>query len=167
MSRLTATFESEADFVRAAEELKRQGIAILDAFSPYPVEGLQKVLKVPPSPLGWICLALGLSAALAAFGLQIWVSSVDWPLNIGGKPYESFPAFVPVTFEVAVLTASLGTVLALFVTCGLFPGKKAGAAGAADAFVLLLRPADEAQDARALETLAECKARSVDTEVQG
>src|SRR6185436_12414362 len=101
-------------------------------------------------------LALGLSAALAAFGLQIWVSSVDWPLNIGGKPYGSFPAFVPVTFEVAVLTASLGTVLALFITCGLFLGRKRGLVGGPDAFILLLRPADEGQDARALETLADC-----------
>ena len=59
-----------------------------------------------------------------ALWFQYWTSAIDWPVNIGGKPFNSLPAFVPIIFEVAVLFASLGVVLALFLRCGLFPGRR-------------------------------------------
>ena len=81
---------------------------------PYPVHGLPEALALRPSRLPWACLGFGLVGLALGVGLQVWTSAVDWALDVGGKPLLSWPAFVPVAFELVILFAGLGTVATFF-----------------------------------------------------
>jgi hypothetical protein len=81
-------------------------------------------MGLPPSRLPWVCFALGLLGASAKVGFEYWASWLDWPVNVGGKPWDSLPAFVPLTFEIMVLFAGVSTVIALLIVSKLVPGKK-------------------------------------------
>ena len=116
-------FEHENDIIGATDAARSQGYKILDVFTPYPVHGLDGAQGLKPSKLPWICLGLGLTGAAAKLWYQIWTSATSWPVNVGGKPLMSVPAFVPVTFEVMVLFAGIGTVLAFLFVSKLRPGK--------------------------------------------
>jgi hypothetical protein len=111
-----ASGDALLDGVRAARAC---GLSRLDAFTPYEVEGLQEALEVPRSRLTWIALAFGLAAGGAAYWLQWWINVVDYPLNIGGRPYHSAPAFIPITFEMSVLFASAAALISALVLGGL------------------------------------------------
>src|SRR5581483_5255869 len=88
----------------------------LDACTPYPVEGLAEALGLRrPRPVALAALLGGLAGAAGGYALQAYVMAVDYPLNVGGRPLHSWPAFVPVTFELMVLAASLSATVALFV----------------------------------------------------
>jgi hypothetical protein len=118
-----AAFESEDDVKAAVRSARHHGYLVQDVYTPYAVHGLDEVMGLRPSRLSWACLAFAILGASTGLWLQHWTSTTDWPLNVGGKPFNSLPAFVPVTFELAVLLAGLGTVAALFVRSRLFPGK--------------------------------------------
>ncbi len=118
-------FENEEDILGMAKASRERGLKIIDIFSPYAVHGLEKAAGFKPSRLPVICFALGLFGAIAKLWFEFWTTSVDWPINIGGKPWNSWPAFIPITFEVMVLFAGVGTVIALFIASRLYPGKKA------------------------------------------
>jgi len=102
--------EELAEGVLAA---RAAGFTHLDTVSPYPLHGIDRLLGKGPSRLGYIAAAAGLTATIVAKTAQWWVSAVDYPLNIGGNPLFALPAFVPVTFELMVLFASLTTVIAM------------------------------------------------------
>ena len=110
-------FGSGAEAKRALAALRERGCAAdsLDAFSPYPVEGLDEVLGLKPSPLRAFALLAGLSGAVLAYGVQWWTNAVDWPLNVGNRPPHSWPAFIPITFETTVLFAALTLFFGLMV----------------------------------------------------
>ena len=120
---LVAVFEEEHDVVAAVEDLRASGYTPADVYTPYPVHALERAMNIPHSRLGWVCAIGGFLGAGAILFFQIWSSSVDWSLNIGGKPFVSLPAFVPVMFEVGVLLAALGTVAAFLFRSRLYPGK--------------------------------------------
>jgi hypothetical protein len=122
---LVAFFEGEEAFLQAAEAARAAGLAIEDAFVPYAVHGMDDALGLRRSRLTWVCFLAGLTGGTFALSFQLWTSAVSWPLNIGGKPLASYPAFVPVTFELTVLTAALVSAVTFFVRSRLFPGKKA------------------------------------------
>ncbi len=122
---LIAIFEREADILAATAEVRRRGQTIADVYTPYPVHGLDKAMDLRPSRLPWVCFALGLAGASFKVWFEFWTSAVDWPINVGGKPWNSLPAFVPVTFEVMVLFAALSTVAAFLFGRRLLPGKRA------------------------------------------
>ena len=119
-----AVFGREEDLLGAVEELREAGFEIEDAYTPYAVHGLDRAAGIRRTRLGWVCGILGLGAAASMLVFQHWVSAVDWPLNVGGKPPSSIPAFVPVMFEVGVLAAGLGSVLAFLLVSRLYPGKR-------------------------------------------
>ncbi|HLF13960.1 MAG TPA: quinol:electron acceptor oxidoreductase subunit ActD, partial [Bacteroidota bacterium] len=121
---LTAWFGGEQDILGATRAARDAGYEILDVHTPYAVHGLDTAAGLKPSRLPWICFALGLSGAVAKLWYQIWTSATSWPVNVGGKPLKSVPAFVPVTFEMMVLFAAVGTVVAFFIVSGLRPGRK-------------------------------------------
>lgn len=122
---LVATFEREEDILAATRDVRRRNLRIVDVYSPYAVHGLDKAMGLPPSRLPWVCFALGLFGAAAKVAFEYWASWIDWPINVGGKPWDSLPAFVPLTFEIMVLFAGLSTVLAFFAVSRLYPGRTA------------------------------------------
>lgn len=111
---LLAEYESAAAIYHAAERVRDAGYKRWDCHTPFPVHGLDKAMGLKPSPLGWIALVCGLTGASCALLLQWWVSAVDYPYIISAKPLASWEAFIPVTFELMVLFAALGTVLGMF-----------------------------------------------------
>lgn len=121
---LKGVFDSDAKIVEAAGAVRAAGYKIADAYTPFAVHGLEKAMGLRPSRLTWVCFGFGLFGAAFMLWFQFWTSAVDWPINVGGKPFNSTPAFIPITFEGAVLLAGLGVVGALFVRCGLWFGKK-------------------------------------------
>ena len=116
-------FDQEADILGVTRAVREAGFRIADVYSPYAVHGLDKAMDLPPSRLPWVCFALGLAGAAFKVWFEFWTTASDWPINVGGKPWNSLPAFVPVTFEVMVLFAALSTVAAFLIFCRLFPGK--------------------------------------------
>jgi len=122
---LVTTFDREDDLLRGAETARTEGLPIVDAYTPYAVHGLDRAMGLKPSRLTWVCGAFGLSAAVFMAWFQHWTSAVDWPINIGGKPWNSLPAFAPVIFEAMVLCAGLGTVAVFFLAARLLPGRRA------------------------------------------
>jgi Ni/Fe-hydrogenase subunit HybB-like protein len=114
--------------IRAVREFKRAGYEVADVRTPYPVHGLESEAGMPASRLGWACAIGGFSGAALILLFQSWTAAADWRLDIGGKPANSIPAFVPVTFEVGVLFAALATVGVFFFRSRLWPGKRADVA---------------------------------------
>jgi len=112
-------FSEPHDLIEATRKLRDAKYRSFDAFTPYPVHGLEAAQGLRRSPLPYVTFAAGLAGSLSGFLLQYWTSAVDWPLNVGGKPFNSWPAFVPVMFEATVLFAGLCTVAAMFIFNGL------------------------------------------------
>ena len=110
---LMAEFHEPSDIVAAAARAHHEGYRRLDAYSPYPIEELTEALHMHHSRLPLIVLGGGIFGALAGFGLQYWASVIEYPLNIGGKPLNSWPAFIAPTFETTILFAALTAVLGM------------------------------------------------------
>lgn len=124
MSRIIATFSDEGALLAAVRAVRTAGVAIDDAYTPYAVHGLDEAMGLRRSRLTWVCFLAGLTGASIAIGFQVWSSTVSWPLNVGGKPFASVPAFLPVTFEFTVLSAALISAGAFFLRSRLFPGRR-------------------------------------------
>ncbi len=120
-----SVFTGEEPLLRATREARDGGHAIVDVHTPYAVHGLDEAMGVRPTRLPWICFGLGVLGAGAKFWFQMWTSATSWPVNVGGKPLRSVPAFVPVTFEIMVLFAGIGTVIAFLLRSRLRPGRAA------------------------------------------
>ncbi len=118
---ITALFSSPDLLMQAVEETVKAGYTKYDVHSPYPIHGIERAMRLRTSPLGYFALAFGLLGAASAIGLMTWVTLVDYPLVIGGKPFWSWPAFVPVAFEITVLMASVLTVVTMIVVFLKFP----------------------------------------------
>jgi hypothetical protein len=109
-----AQFATSGDLYHACERVRDAGFTRWDAHAPFPVHGLDGAMGLRRSRLPWIVLGMGLTGAAAGFILQWWVHSDAYPLVISGKPFFSWPAFIPITFEVAILFAALGAVFGMF-----------------------------------------------------
>lgn len=120
---LLISFDTEDALLAGVGRLRGAGHRVLDVFTPYPVHGLSEALSLPPSRLPIATFLCGLTGALSIWWLQHWASAIDWPINVGGKPWDSLPAFFPAIFELMVLFAGYGSVLTLFIICGLWFGR--------------------------------------------
>ncbi|MAD51906.1 MAG: DUF3341 domain-containing protein [Candidatus Marinimicrobia bacterium] len=118
------SFDNEYDLVNATQEFKNSGFTLLDAFTPYAVHGLDKAMGLKPSRLSKICFMFAFIGLTIGLYGQYWISAVNWPINIGGKPWNSLPGFMPIAFETTVLFAGLGTVFTLLWRTGVLPGRK-------------------------------------------
>lgn len=108
-----ARFADARTLYRACERVRDAGYTRWDAHSPFPVHGLERAMGLRPSPLPFVVLATGLTGAASGMLLQWWVHTQAYALNFSGKPKFSWPAFVPVTFELGVLGAALGAVIGM------------------------------------------------------
>lgn len=117
----TGIFDTPNAVIHAAEQVSKEGFTKYDVNTPYPLHGMDKAMKLPPSKLGYVALVFGLAGTLGALLSLWWVSAIDYPIVIGGKPLFSFPAYIPVMFEVTVLSASIATVLAMLFIFFKFP----------------------------------------------
>jgi mono/diheme cytochrome c family protein len=118
---VTALFDTPDGIIHAAGAVQKAGYKKFDVHTPYPVHGMDHAMSLKDSKLGFITLAAGLLGGAGIFGFIAWVFLVDYPNVIGGKPYFSWPAWVPITFEITVLSAVLLTVGALVVFFFKFP----------------------------------------------
>lgn len=118
-----AVFDREEDLLRAADGAQRDGWRIVEIYSPYPLHATARLLRLPRSRLPRAAFVFGTLGVACALWFQFWASAWDWPLNVGGRPWNSLPAFVPVTFEMMVLCAGLGAVLLMLIVCRLYPGR--------------------------------------------
>ncbi len=151
-----ATFRDEDDLRGAARQARAAGAKILDVFSPYAVHGLDEDLGWQPSRLTWACALCGGAGALFMLWFQMWTSAVDWPVNVGGKPYNSLPAYVPVIFEAMVLCGAVGTVLAFLIVARLMPGRRRALIRPGvtdDRFALLIEQTDATFDVPRITSL--------------
>ena len=114
---LFVLFEDEESFLNTAKGAK--GIKDLSAITPYPVHGLEQILNIKRSWIPWATFIFGLMGLVAGLALTYYTSVVSWPLVIGGKPFFSLPAFIPVIFECTILFSALASIFALFYACDL------------------------------------------------
>jgi ActD protein len=120
-SYVLAEFAQEEPLLEAARVLRSKGVGGLDLHSPYPVHGAEEALGLERSTVPLVTLVGGVIGASSGYLLQWWTVGIDWPLNVGNRPPHSPPAFIPVTFELGVLFASLAIFLGLLFAYFGFP----------------------------------------------
>jgi ActD protein len=106
-------FETPEQLLAAAKKARAAGYKHVDAFTPFPIEGLSEAIGFRWTAVPLITLIGGLGGGLTGFGLQYWCSAISYPMNIAGRPLNSWPAFIPVTFELTVLGASIFAVVGM------------------------------------------------------
>ncbi len=116
---LLAEFDNPTDLTRAARAARDAGYRRLEAYSPFPVEDLPEALGHPTTRLPWVIFLGGLVGCVGGFLMQYWMMAVDYPMNVGGKDPNSWPMFIPVTFECTVLAAAFAAVLGMLARNGL------------------------------------------------
>jgi hypothetical protein len=116
---LAAEFDSPTALVHAARMAREAGYTHMDAYSPFPVEGLPEALGFRRTEMPLLILIGGITGALSGFALQYYCAVVSYPINVAGRPLNSWPSWIPVTFEMTVLIASLTAVFGLLALCGL------------------------------------------------
>lgn len=116
---LMAEFENPNDLLAAAHQAREEGYHNMDAYTPFPVEGLAEVLGFHHTRVPLIVLIGGLVGCITGYLMQYYLSAVYYPLNVGGRPLHSWPAFIPITFELTVLVAALAAVLGMLALNGL------------------------------------------------
>lgn len=166
---LMAEFKSPEALIAAAGKLRDHGIQRMDAFSPFPIEGLVEALGRPRTKLPVLIFLAGIAGLCGGLALEIWTSAYDYPLNIGGRPLISLPSFIPPAFECTILLASLTAVFGMFALNGLplpyhpvFNVKRFSEHASCDGFFLCVEATDRKYDAARLKTLfQELKAEGV------
>lgn len=119
MAGVIGFFETPTALIDGMKQVRGAKYKSFDAFTPFPVHGLDAAQGLKRSPLPYVTFVAAIAGCTLGFLLQYWTSAIDWPLNVGGKPFNSWPAFVPVMFELTVLLAGLCTVGAMFALNGL------------------------------------------------
>ena len=108
---ILGTFADEHDVLEAVTDARRSGLAIDDVYTPYAVHGLDRAMGLRASRLTWVCFIGGTLGFALILYFMYWTSAIDWQLNVGGKPLDSLPAFIPIAFECGMLGGALGAVV--------------------------------------------------------
>ncbi len=151
---LLAEFRSAQALVDAAELAHRAGYRAMDAYSPYPIEHLSEVIcDHQRSRVPLICLTGGVIGALAGWALSYWTSTIDYPINVAGRPFNSWPAFIPVIFETTILFAAFAAGIGMLLVNRLpepyhpvFNVERFRQAGARDGYFLCIEATDSKFD---------------------
>ncbi len=118
---VTALFNTPDEIIKAAKGVRESGYVKYDVFTPYPIHGMDDAMKLKPSKLGYLTLGFGLTGTFIALFSMWFTMAMDYPMIIGGKPFFALPAFIPVTFELTVLLATLATVIGMLTFFFYFP----------------------------------------------
>ncbi len=116
---LMAEFETPQGILEATRRAREAGYGDMDAYTPYTVEGLSAELGLPRTRVPFVVLVAGIVGASVGFFMQWYSMAIDYPFNVGGRPTNSWPVFVPITFEVMVLVASFGALFGMLFLNGL------------------------------------------------
>lgn len=116
---IMAEFDNPTDLVHAAKSAFNAGYRKMDTYTPYPLEEAAEAVGAHHNRVPLVTLTGALLGMIGGYSLQYWVSAVNYPINVGGKPFHAWPAFIPVTFECAVLGASLAAVFGMLALNGL------------------------------------------------
>jgi Protein of unknown function (DUF3341) len=116
---MMAEFDSAQGLVDAAHRTHEAGYQKIDAYSPFPIEGLAEAIGFRKNRVPLVVLIGGLIGGLSGYALQYWVSVISYPINVGGKPYHSWPAFIVVTFEMTILFGGISAVFGMLALNGL------------------------------------------------
>ena len=116
---LMAEFDSAQDLIEAAHRTREAGYRKIDAYSPFPIEGMAEAIGFHKNGVPLVVLIGGIVGGLAGYLLQYWVATMAYPVNVGGKPFHSWPAFIVVTFEMTILFAGLSAVFGMLALNGL------------------------------------------------
>ena len=114
-----AEFATPERLLEAARRARAEGYRRMDAYPPMPVEGLTEAIGLGHSRVPLIVLLGGLTGCFGGFFLQWWIAVLDYPINVGGRPLNSWPSFIPVTFELTILLSAFAAILGLFALCRL------------------------------------------------
>lgn len=137
-------FEDPHDLMVAGDSARKLGYSDLDAYTPYPIHGLEEALGIKKSWVPSAAKTMLTVGMICGFAFQYWVSSYGWELNIGGRPLNSWPAFVPVTFESSIFFAGVTTLISVIIASRLRPaGNKFIDRGFTDDKLALVIPHDE------------------------
>ncbi len=116
---MMAEFDDSEELVKAAHAARTAGYTRMDAYSPFPVEGLAEALAFRKTRVPLLVFLGGLCGCIGGFYMQYWCSVISYPVDIAGKPYNSWPMFIPVTFEMTILCAALTAVIGMLALNGL------------------------------------------------
>lgn len=116
---IVAEFDNPEDLLVATMKASESGFTKMDAYTPFPVDGLSQALGMKDVRVKWIIFFGGLLGVTGGMGMMYYISAIDYPLNIGGRPLFSWPAFIPVAFECTVLIAAFGAVFGMLGLNGL------------------------------------------------
>ena len=116
---LMAEFETPTDIVSAAKRTHQAGYRKIDAYSPFPIEELAEAIGFHYESVALVTLIGGLLGMFGGYFMQYWIHAIDYPTNVGGRPFNSWPAFIVVTFELTILCAGLAAVFGMLALNGL------------------------------------------------
>ena len=116
---IMARFEQPEQLVEAAQRAYSAGYRKMDAYSPMPVEGLAEAIGFTRHWVSLVVLMGGLAGCIGGFGLLWWITVIAYPHNVGGRPFDSWPMYIPITFECTVLLAALSSVVGMLAMNGL------------------------------------------------
>jgi len=160
-------FTDEAVLFPAVKAVRKAGYRIHDVYTPMPIHGLDAAMGLRETSLHTAGFIYGISGTATALGFISWALTYDWPLNFGGKPFFALPAWIPITFELTVLFASVGMVLTFCYLCQLAPFVKKHhfhLRATDDLFVMVIEPTEKTNEAEVLAFLQ--KLGAVETNVQ-
>ncbi|HEX2457249.1 MAG TPA: DUF3341 domain-containing protein [Vicinamibacterales bacterium] len=166
---LMAEFENPTALIAAARRTQAEGYRRYDSYSPYPIHELFDAMECKDRRVAFMVLCGGIVGGLTGFGFESWVSAVDYPINVGGRPFISWPMFIPVTFELTILFAALSAMAAWVMLNGLprpyhpvFNVERFRSKGSQDGFFLAIESKDPKFDrARTFDFLKGLGAREV------
>jgi len=118
---IVGCFDDEDVLFPAVKKVRRAGYKIHDVYTPMPIHGLDTAMGLRETSLHTAGFIYGISGTITALACMTWIFTSDWPLNIGGKPHFALPAWIPITFELTVLFASVGMVLTFCYLCQMAP----------------------------------------------
>lgn len=161
---VVGNFDDEAVLFPAVKKVRRAGYRIHEVFTPFPIHGLDKAMGLRDTSLHTAGFIFGITGTTTAVSFITWALSYDWPINFGGKPFFSLPAWIPITFELTVLFAAVGMVLTFCWLCQLAPFVKKdhfNPRSTDDTFVMALECTDKTNDQELVAFLNSVGAKDV------